>query len=79
MSYKTWVALDVVGAAILIGNLVVTAVWKRLANRTCEPHAGRTRETGDDHRRRVHGNRRRQDPERRGLTQTDRSGSCGLL
>jgi len=53
MSYKTWVALHGVGAAILIGNLVVTAAWKTLADRTCEPHAGRTRETGDDHRRRV--------------------------
>jgi Predicted integral membrane protein (DUF2269) len=38
MSYDTWVALHVLGVVIFIGNLVVTAVWKTLADRTRVPH-----------------------------------------
>lgn len=38
MSHGTWVGLHVLGVVIFIGNLVVTAVWKTLADRTREPH-----------------------------------------
>jgi uncharacterized membrane protein len=38
VSYNTWIALHVLGVVVFIGNLVVTAVWKTLADRTREPH-----------------------------------------
>ena len=38
MSHDTWVALHVLGVVVFVGNLVVTAVWKTLADRTREPH-----------------------------------------
>ncbi len=34
MSHDTWVALHVLGVVVFLGNLVVTAVWKTLADRT---------------------------------------------
>ena len=34
MSHNTWVAFHVLGVVVFIGNLVVTAVWKTLADRT---------------------------------------------
>jgi uncharacterized membrane protein len=36
MSHSTWVALHVVGVVVFLGNLIVTAVWKTLADRTRE-------------------------------------------
>jgi uncharacterized membrane protein len=38
MSHGAWVGLHVFGAVVFVGNLVVTAVWKTLADRTREPH-----------------------------------------
>jgi uncharacterized membrane protein len=37
MTYNAWVAVHVLGVVIFIGNLIVTAVWKTLADRTREP------------------------------------------
>jgi uncharacterized membrane protein len=37
MSHDSWVALHVLGIVVFLGNLVVTAVWKTLADRTCDP------------------------------------------
>jgi uncharacterized membrane protein len=34
MSHSAWVSLHVFGAVVFLGNLVVTAVWKSLADRT---------------------------------------------
>ncbi len=34
MSHDAWVALHVLGVVVFLGNLVVTAVWKTLADRT---------------------------------------------
>ena len=36
MSYNDWVALHVLGVVVFVGNLVVTALWKTLADRTRE-------------------------------------------
>ena len=37
MSHDTWVALHVLGIVIFLGNLIVTAVWKTLADQTRNP------------------------------------------
>ncbi len=37
MSHGTWIALHVLGAAVFLGNLIVTALWKTLADRTGNP------------------------------------------
>jgi len=37
MSHDSWVALHVLGIVVFLGNLVVTAVWKTLADRTRDP------------------------------------------
>jgi uncharacterized membrane protein len=37
LSHDTWVALHVLGIVVFLGNLVVTAVWKALADRTRSP------------------------------------------
>lgn len=34
MSHGTWIALHVLGVVIFLGNLIVTAVWKSLADQT---------------------------------------------
>ena len=34
MSHDGWVGLHVLGVVLLLGNLIVTAVWKVLADRT---------------------------------------------
>lgn len=37
MSYELLKALHVLGAAIFLGNIIVTALWKSLADRTRDP------------------------------------------
>ena len=37
MSRDAWLLVHVVGVVLFIGNIVVTAVWKSLADRTKEP------------------------------------------
>ena len=37
MSRDAWLLVHVVGVVLFIGNIVVTAVWKALADRTKEP------------------------------------------
>ena len=37
MSRDAWLALHVLGVVLFLGNIVVTAVWKLLADRTREP------------------------------------------
>jgi uncharacterized membrane protein len=37
MSHGTWVALHVLGVVLFLGNLIVTAVWKTVADQTREP------------------------------------------
>jgi uncharacterized membrane protein len=34
MSHKAWVAMHVLGVVVFLGNLIVTALWKTLADRT---------------------------------------------
>lgn len=36
MSHGTWIALHVLGVVVFLGNLIVTAVWKTLADQTRE-------------------------------------------
>jgi uncharacterized membrane protein len=37
MSYNAWLSLHILGVGLFIGNLIVTAVWKTLADRTKNP------------------------------------------
>lgn len=37
MTRDTWLLVHVVGVVLFIGNIVVTAVWKTLADQTKEP------------------------------------------
>jgi uncharacterized membrane protein len=37
MSHSAWIAVHVIGVVVFLGNLMVTAVWKTLADRTGEP------------------------------------------
>ena len=37
MSDNTWLVLHIVGVVIFLGNIIVTAVWKVLADRTRNP------------------------------------------
>jgi uncharacterized membrane protein len=37
MSHGTWVALHVLGVVLFVGNLIVTAVWKTIADQTRTP------------------------------------------
>ncbi|MBA2383609.1 MAG: DUF2269 domain-containing protein [Actinobacteria bacterium] len=37
MSRDTWLALHILGVVLFLGNIVVTAVWKLLADRTRNP------------------------------------------
>ena len=37
MSYNAWLTLHVLGVVLFLGNLIVTAVWKTLADRTRNP------------------------------------------
>lgn len=37
MSDETWLVLHIVGVVIFLGNIIVTAVWKVLADRTRNP------------------------------------------
>lgn len=37
MSHNTWLVLHILGVVIFLGNIIVTAVWKVLADRTRDP------------------------------------------
>ena len=37
MPYNTWLVLHILGVVIFLGNIIVTAVWKVLADRTRNP------------------------------------------
>lgn len=37
VSREAWLALHILGVVLFVGNIVVTAVWKTLADRTREP------------------------------------------
>jgi uncharacterized membrane protein len=37
MSHEAWLALHILGVVIFLGNIIVTAVWKMLADRTRNP------------------------------------------
>lgn len=37
MSYNAWLALHILGVVLFLGNIIVTAVWKLLADRTRNP------------------------------------------
>lgn len=37
MSRNAWVALHILGVVLFLGNIIVTAVWKMLADRTKNP------------------------------------------
>jgi uncharacterized membrane protein len=37
MPYNAWLSLHILGVVIFLGNIVVTAVWKLLADRTKNP------------------------------------------
>jgi uncharacterized membrane protein len=37
MSHNTWLVLHILGVVIFLGNIIVTAVWKVLADRTRNP------------------------------------------
>jgi uncharacterized membrane protein len=37
MSHGAWVGIHVLGIVVFLGNLIVTAVWKTLADRTRDP------------------------------------------
>jgi uncharacterized membrane protein len=38
MSREAWLVVHVFGVVIFLGNIIVTGVWKTLADRTKEPH-----------------------------------------
>ena len=38
MSRDTWLTLHILGVVLFLGNIIVTAVWKMLADRTRNPH-----------------------------------------
>lgn len=37
MSYNAWLTLHILGVVVFLGNIIVTAVWKMLADRTRNP------------------------------------------
>ena len=37
MSYNAWLSLHILGVVLFLGNIVVTALWKTLADRTRNP------------------------------------------
>jgi uncharacterized membrane protein len=37
MSYNAWLSLHILGVVLFLGNIIVTAVWKLLADRTKNP------------------------------------------
>jgi uncharacterized membrane protein len=37
MSYNAWLSLHILGVVLFLGNIIVTAVWKTLADRTKNP------------------------------------------
>jgi uncharacterized membrane protein len=37
MSHEAWLSLHILGVVLFLGNIVVTAVWKVLADRTRDP------------------------------------------
>ena len=37
MSYNAWLSLHILGVVLFLGNIIVTAVWKLLADRTRNP------------------------------------------
>jgi uncharacterized membrane protein len=37
MSYNAWLTLHILGVVLFLGNIIVTAVWKMLADRTKNP------------------------------------------
>jgi uncharacterized membrane protein len=37
MSYDAWLSLHILGVVLFLGNIIVTAVWKMLADRTRNP------------------------------------------
>jgi uncharacterized membrane protein len=37
MSYNAWLTLHILGVVLFLGNIIVTAVWKTLADRTKNP------------------------------------------
>lgn len=37
MSYDAWLSLHILGVVLFLGNIIVTAVWKTLADRTKNP------------------------------------------
>jgi uncharacterized membrane protein len=37
MSYNAWLSLHILGVVLFLGNIIVTAVWKMLADRTKNP------------------------------------------
>ncbi len=43
MSREAWLTLHVLGVVLFLGNIVVTAVWKTLADRSRALRSSRTR------------------------------------
>jgi uncharacterized membrane protein len=37
MAYNAWLSLHILGVVLFLGNIIVTAVWKTLADRTKNP------------------------------------------
>ena len=37
MSYNAWLSLHILGVVLFVGNIIVTALWKTLADRTRNP------------------------------------------
>jgi uncharacterized membrane protein len=37
MSYNAWLTIHILGVVLFLGNIIVTAVWKMLADRTRNP------------------------------------------
>jgi uncharacterized membrane protein len=37
MSHNAWLSLHILGVVLFLGNIIVTAVWKMLADRTANP------------------------------------------
>jgi uncharacterized membrane protein len=37
MSHNAWLSLHILGVVLFLGNIIVTAVWKLLADRTANP------------------------------------------
>ena len=37
MSYNAWLSLHILGVVLFLGNIIVTALWKMLADRTRNP------------------------------------------